>query len=175
MRIAMRPGPAIAIFLVFAAALSVLPGRVVAADTIQWHDYEAGLNMSSANGTPAMLDFSTSWCSWCKKMDADTYSDERVINLSGRFVCIRVDGDARGDLDVLYKVDGYPTTVFLNANGTEKHRVTGYEGPDDFLKDMAFALGEGPGPAATKGACTFALAPILIVIPALVRSRRRAT
>jgi hypothetical protein len=105
-------------------------------------------------------------------MDKNTYSDGRVINRSESLVCIKVDGDARGDLVAKYKVDGYPTTIFFNPDGSEKHRVVGYKGPDDFLKELDFALGQGPKPVESKGVCAFALLPLLL-LPAVVLLRRK--
>lgn len=171
----MRPSlPGVA-FLLLSATVLAAPAPATAAVSITWHDYDTGLNLSLTNHTPSMLDFSTSWCNWCKKMDADTYSDVRVVNRSERFICIKIDGDARGDLVAQYRVTGYPTTVFLNPDGTEKHRVVGYKGPEDFLKDMAFALGEGHKPTGSKGPCAFAVAPGLVLIPAIILLRKKGT
>jgi len=163
--------PAIWMMIALAACLAVPiwgAGRSAATETIEWHGYEEGMNLSSAQNRSALIDFSTSWCSWCKKMDADTYSDARVIEVARRFVCIRVDGDMRGDLVARYGVDGYPTTVFLDQNGTVSHSVVGYKGPDEFLKDMAYALGEGSRPSGTKSTCLFGLIPLLAIPAVLV-------
>lgn len=167
----MRPALALALALPILAMPLALPAPAGAAAAITWHDFETGMNLSLNLGMPAMVDFSTEWCSWCKEMDKNTFSDPRVINRSESLSCIRVDGDARGDLVTRYNVDGYPTTVFLNPDGSEKHRVVGYKGPDEFLKDMAFVLGQGPRPVESKGPCTFVLLPLLLA-PAVVLLRR---
>jgi thiol:disulfide interchange protein len=167
-----------AALLCLAAALPPVAQPAAAAQEITWWGYEQGMNLSQSRNKGALIDFSTSWCSWCKKMDEETYSDPRVIEKSQRLVCIRVDGDARGDLVAQYSVDAYPTTIFLAPNGTEAHRVDGYKGPDDFLEDMDYVLGEGARPAgAEKSPCTFALLallPIPAVMLVLPRRRRRA-
>ena len=168
----MRPAPALGLLLLLSATLVAFPAPAAAAGAIAWHDFEEGTNLSLNQRKPAMVDFSTSWCSWCKEMDKNTYSDARVINRSESLVCIKVDGDARGDLVAKYKVDGYPTTIFFNPDGSETHRVVGYKGPDDFLKDIDFVLGQGPKPVESKGACAFALLPLLL-LPAVVLLRRK--
>jgi thiol:disulfide interchange protein len=169
----MRPAAVLALALLLAAPVLALPRPAAAAGAISWHDFEEGMNLSRNQRKPSMVDFSTSWCSWCKKMDEDTYSDSRVINRSAGLVCVRVDGDARGDLVAKYKIDGYPTVVFLNPDGSEKHRVVGYKGPDDFLQDLDYVLGQGPKPTESSRACAFALLP-LVLVPAVVLAGRKA-
>ena len=77
---------------------------------------------------------------FCKDMDRDTYSNSNVIQKSTEFVCIKVDGDKRPDVRDNYLVDSYPTTVFLNVNQVEIHRMKGYIGPGPFLEDMDYAI-----------------------------------
>jgi thiol:disulfide interchange protein DsbD len=168
----MRAAPIVALALLLSAIPLALPAPATAASAITWHDFDEGMNLSLNQRMPTMVDFSTSWCTWCKKMDAETFSDARVIDRSGSLVCIRVDGDNRTDLTAKYKVDGYPTTLFFNPDGSEKHRVVGYKGPDDFLKDIDFVLGQGPKPAESKGVCSFALLPLLL-LPAAALLRRK--
>jgi len=157
----------VAIALAAFLAVPVAVPSPAAAAPIQWHDYEEGMNLSAAQNKIALIDFATGWCSWCKKMDEDTYNDSRVMEKAQSFVCIRVDGDMRGDLVARYGVDGYPTTIFLAPNGTVTHRVVGYKGPDDFLKDMAYALGQGPKHSAGTGTCILGLVPLL-ALPAVL-------
>jgi thiol:disulfide interchange protein len=157
-----------AVVALLALPALALPGPASASGAIAWHDFEEGTNLSLNERRPSLVDFSTSWCTYCKKMDAETYSDARVINRSEQMVFIRVDGDSRGDLVSKYNVDGYPTAVFLNPDGSEKHRVVGYKGPDDFLKDIDYVLGRAPEPVDKPGGiCTFALLP-LALLPGVV-------
>jgi thiol:disulfide interchange protein DsbD len=164
----MRAPHALALVLLAVLPALALPGPAAGAGSIAWHDFEEGMNLSLNQRKPAMVDFYTDWCTWCKEMDKKTYSDARVINRSEALVGIKVDGDARGDLVSKYKVDGYPTAVFLNPDGSEKHRVVGYKGPDDFLKDIDYVLGRAPEPVDKPGGiCTFALLP-LALLPGVV-------
>lgn len=162
----------VAILLFASMGCQLGPAPASAEGGIQWHGYEDGMDLSLSQNKSVLIDFSTSWCSWCKKMDQDTYNDTRVIEKALRFVCIRVDGDARGDLVARYSVDGYPTTVFLGPGGAQVHKVVGYKGPDDLLKDMSYALGEGAKPAPGPGSCLPWLIP-LFAVPAVFYSARR--
>jgi thiol:disulfide interchange protein DsbD len=134
----------LAALLGLAAYAAYVPAPAEASSSVSWDDFETAMNISLGQGKPAMVDFYTDWCSWCKELDKNTYPDARVINRSEQFVCAKVDGDARPDLTAKYNVKSYPTVIFFNPDGTERHRVVGYKGPDEFLKDMDHALGSAP-------------------------------
>lgn len=65
-----------------------------------------------------MVDFYTSWCGYCKKLDAETYTDATVIKQTGQVVTVKVDAEHEGrDLAHKYGVTGFPTILFLNETG----------------------------------------------------------
>ena len=84
---------------------------------IAWLSYEEGIKAAERGGKPVMMDFWTSVCAWCKLMDRETFASREVIDLSRRFVCIRVDTDNRPDLEIAYRVDSYPMVLFLDPRG----------------------------------------------------------
>lgn len=153
----------IAALLALAALAAYAPAPAYAAASIEWHDFEGAMNISLEQGKPAMVDFYTDWCSWCKELDNKTYPDARMIELSGQFSCAKVNAEARTDLASRYKIESYPTVVFLNPDGTERYRVVGYKGPDDFLKDMNYALGLGPKPVESDSPSPNNLLPLLLL------------
>lgn len=105
--------------------------------SIKWRtDYTKAVEDAKKYAKPVMIDFYTDWCGWCKKLDKDTYTDSRVVQLSRKFVNIKVDGDKSPDIVKQYKIEGYPTIVFLNAKGKESRRIVGYKDADEFLKVM---------------------------------------
>jgi thiol-disulfide isomerase/thioredoxin len=110
--------------------------------SITWMGFDDGMAAARQAKKPVMMDFSTSWCGWCRKLESEVFSKPEVIDLSGEFVCVRVDGDQRKDLVRRYGVEGFPTIVFLNQAGQPAHRVVGYEEAGRFLSDMKTALGK---------------------------------
>jgi len=65
-----------------------------------------------------MVDFYTSWCGYCKKLDAETYTDPTVIKQTAQVVTVKVDAEHEGkDLARKYGVNGFPTIMFLNESG----------------------------------------------------------
>lgn len=109
-------------------------------DGIDWYGYEEGVQIAKNNNKHVLIDFYTDWCIYCKDMDENTYSDQRVIEKAKEFVCVKVDGDARQDLVARYGITGYPTTVFLDHLENEINRVSGYVPPEYFLEDMDSVL-----------------------------------
>ncbi len=108
---------------------------------IAWvYNLDEGLKKAAEQGKPAMVDFYTDWCGWCKKLDEDTYADASVKTKASRFVAVKIDADRDEASRRKYGVEGFPTIVFLNAKGKEIHRVPGFAPPDAFLKEMDKAL-----------------------------------
>lgn len=111
---------------------------------ISWGaDYEKAVEQARGVGKPLMVDVSTSWCSACKRLDADVFSRADVAEASKAFVCVRVDGDKRADLVKKFKVSGYPTVVFLGQDGKELGRVRGAVPYQVMLEEMKRATAQG--------------------------------
>lgn len=84
-----------------------------------------------------MVDFYTSWCGFCKKLDAETYTDANVIRLSGQVVTVKVDAEHDGrNLAQKYGVTGFPTILFLNETGGVEGMIGGFLPPDGFAKSF---------------------------------------
>ena len=67
---------------------------------------------------PILLDLTAVWCHWCHVMDATSYSNEEIAAIINRdFVPIKVYIDKRPDIRERYNMGGFPSTVFLNADG----------------------------------------------------------
>lgn len=130
----------------------IIFSSTVAAETnkpseINWQKYEVGLKLAEESGKQMMIDFSTSWCGYCRKMDRETFSDPKVIDyINTNFVPIKIDGDSRREVNIdgfkttekkltkeVYGVSGYPTFVFLESNGSRIGRQPGYQPPTAFL------------------------------------------
>lgn len=107
-------------------------GVVVAdpGDLINWVKYDDALSLAKKQNKHVIVNFTTSWCGWCKKMKASTYIDSAVVRMiKSNFVAAKVDGDSYGTLNIdggqitergltiQYGVSGYPTTWFLEPDG----------------------------------------------------------
>ena len=81
------------------------------------------------------IDFYTTWCGPCKMMDRDTFPDANVQKwLSEKAVALQIDAERDIALADRFRIDSYPTLLFLNPDGSEFDRISGYVTPDEFLK-----------------------------------------
>jgi len=103
--------------------LNKLSGVAPAKDGITWLRDEAfGLAQAKSQQKPLMMDFSAEWCTACKQMDRETFSDPRVIRMSKQFVCVKIDCTDTSAPEVRrlqkkYKLVGLPTILFMNSAG----------------------------------------------------------
>lgn len=115
---------------------------------ISWHtDEPSGLELAKSGNLPAMIDFSADWCSACKKLDKETFSNPEVIKASESFICIKIDStDANSPvvkrLQKKYGVVGLPTIVFIDSSGKimNELNITEFINPADFLQVMRKAM-----------------------------------
>jgi len=129
------------------AKSGIMSSATPTATTITWYPYEVGLKRAETAKKQTLIDFSTAWCGYCKKMDKETFTDPRVIKfVNDNFVAIRVDGDSKREFSVdgftttetqltkaEYGVRGFPTFWFLESNGSKIGQMPGYLPADDFL------------------------------------------
>jgi thioredoxin-related protein len=119
-------------------------------DQINWMPYDSALVKAKKENKHVLIHFTTTWCGWCKKMIAETYTNPTIKKqVRDEFVTARVDGDSYnvlkltdGDitekgLTLQYGVRSYPTTFFLEPNG---NKIAGAPGYLDTLK-MHYVLG----------------------------------
>ncbi|MFH1460233.1 MAG: DUF255 domain-containing protein [Candidatus Omnitrophota bacterium] len=126
--------------LIFAVLLLIISGcaqyqKPVYAGNIDWiKDFTQGAQAAQEQNKPILIDFYTTWCGWCKELDKNTYSDEKVAEFTQKFICIKIDADQYPDLAKEYQVRGFPTTTFLKSDRSLIKSVPGYMPPDKFLK-----------------------------------------
>jgi len=124
---------------VIAALLAV---GAVHAEEMHWaKTFAKAAALAKSTHRLVMVDFYTDWCGWCKKLDADTYPNPKVVKLSEQFVPVHVNAEKEGvDQAKKYGVTGYPTILFLDGDGNVVSKVVGYLPPAGFADQMTLAL-----------------------------------
>jgi thioredoxin-related protein len=138
-----------------AIALAVLLPASGLAAPATFRSWDEGVAEAKKSGRPIVVDVFTTWCGWCKKMDREVYARADVQRYLGeRFVAIKLDAESSApvshdgrrltakSLASQFRVSGYPTTIFLRADGTHVANVPGYVPADRFLLLLRF-VGEG--------------------------------
>lgn len=113
--------------VMLAMGLAGAAATASADDSFPWeHDFETARAIAQATGRPIMIDFWATWCGPCKMMNAKTFPDPRVIEKSAAVVPLKQDVDREGrQLAERYKITGYPTILFIDADGNVQDKIVG--------------------------------------------------
>ncbi|MGD0289565.1 MAG: cytochrome c biogenesis protein CcdA [Candidatus Binataceae bacterium] len=89
---------------------------------------------------PIVIDFSADWCIPCREMERTTFVDPTVLREAAGFVRLRANLTAENSTNEAimkeFRVEGVPTTVFIDAKGNLRKHQVGYIGPAEFAKDL---------------------------------------
>jgi thiol:disulfide interchange protein DsbD len=122
--------------LIFAVAVyTLIPSET---NSVYWKPFTQDA-LTEISGKGVIIDFYADWCIPCKELDAATFSDPRVIELSKDFETYNADMTKSLSPEVeaireQYNIIGVPTVLILNSKGEEKERITGFVDADEFYK-----------------------------------------
>jgi len=106
---------------------------------IKWYSYDKGMALGKRQGKKIFLYFWAEWCSFCEKMEKETFNKSLVTsNLNKNFIPIKVNSEKERKTAFLYNVRGFPTSWFLTEDGQKISNLPGYVPPDMFLRILEF-------------------------------------
>jgi thioredoxin-related protein len=128
-------------------------------DKIQWMSLKEAIEKSTVKPKKIFIDVYTSWCGWCKRMDATTFEDREVIKyMNEKFYPVKLDAETKDT--IIYKNKsytfvpeyksneiatfllngkmGYPTSVYLDEKLDLIGPVQGYLTKDQLLPVMKY-------------------------------------
>lgn len=110
-------------------------GHAAASSSLAWSDLTpATFARAKTERRYVVLDGAAEWCHFCHVMEAMTYGDREVADLlAARFIAVKVDVDARPDVEERYGAYGWPATVIFSPDGEELGKYRGYIPKDRFL------------------------------------------
>ena len=143
------------LILLFFAALFVFGGVHA---QVNWQSMEQASQVDLKNNKKLFfVDFTTSWCGWCKKMDRETFSDPVVVAILNKYyIPVRFDAEGNESFTwggvkysnqqvpgqksmthpftraILGQKIGYPSFALFNKNGGLTQILQGYQNAYDF-------------------------------------------
>jgi thioredoxin-related protein len=95
---------------------------------------QPALETAKAQGKPIFVYARSQVCGWCKKFEAETFTNQTVIKtLNENFILLSIDVYEQKSESVNLRVRSTPTEIFLNKNGIEINRIPGYTETQPFL------------------------------------------
>ncbi len=135
---------------VFAAALMcicltlVVSAELSAAPGIRWRPFDEGMALGKDEGKKIYINFYTNNCTFCRKMQFETFKDPSVVSfLNEFFVPIRVNSEREKEIAMNFRVMGVPDNWFMMSDGEVIGRRPGYIPPDVFFQLLKQVVGEG--------------------------------
>jgi len=141
----------------FSSAAALLLNGIAYSQSLNFND---ALSKAKSENKRVIVDVYTDWCGWCKKMDEEVYSNGKIKKLIERnFILVKLDAESlmevsyngeqftEQDLALYFEASGYPTTVFLEQDGsviefkynkTIMKNLPGYFKAGDFRKMLKF-------------------------------------
>ncbi len=111
---------------------------------IKWEkDLATAIKKAKSKNLPIMIDIYTDWCIWCKELDKNTYANEKVIETAKKIVSVKLNPETSEEGEEIakkYGVKGYPTILFINADGFVLENVGGYVEGEKFVPYMKNAI-----------------------------------
>ena len=94
---------------------------------IKWYSYTDGLAKAKETGRMVVIDFHADWCTYCKKMDKETFTAPTVVKLMNeKFISISVDTEKDKATAQKYDIKSLPTMWFLESDGERINSLPGF-------------------------------------------------
>ena len=128
---------------------------------IKWMTLKEAQEAQKKEPRKIVVDVYTSWCGWCKRMDATTFTNYEIVKYVGeKFYAVKFDAETQESIhfngkDYKYISQGtrgynewaaemlngqlsYPTTVYFDEKLNEIFPVPGYQDPKTFETVLNF-------------------------------------
>lgn len=98
-----------------------------AGDSINWHEYEEGMELCNNNQEKVFLYFYSDTCRYCKEMENKTFKDSSIIDMiNTNFIPVKVNTDKEQGITRNYRVRGLPSVYFLSEDGEIINKYPGF-------------------------------------------------
>ncbi len=129
-------------FALVLLACCLCPASRAPAQEVEWRpDYASARREAVEKNRPLMIDFRTTHCPWCDKLDSVVFHDPSIVGLlNERFVSLTVDAEREVRLASDLNVQTYPTVVLAGADGRILDVQVGFLDAPRFQEKLQRAL-----------------------------------
>jgi thioredoxin-related protein len=131
------------------------PSGKASKEGIKWLTYEEAVKMNAKKKKKIFIDVYTDWCGWCKRMDATTMKDPRIVEyLNKNFYAVKLNAESTAASSYkgtsvtekelatrIFKASGYPTTLYLDEQENLLLNLAGFREATELDKILHY-LGE---------------------------------
>lgn len=121
-----------------------------AQDKITWMKFEEAVAANAKDPKMLLVDVYTDWCGWCKKMDKETFTDEKVIaHINQNYYAVKLNAEDtkrtfefmgkkynEAEMAAAMRVRSYPNFVVIEPKLQNIAQLPGYRTPDQFLAGL---------------------------------------
>ncbi len=121
---------------------------------IKWYTFEEAAKLNQEQPKMVLVDVYTDWCGWCKKMDKETFTDDKVIEyINENFYAVKLNAEdskkkfkfkgkeyTEETMARTMRVSSYPNFVIIDAAMENITQLPGYRQPEAFLKDLTATI-----------------------------------
>lgn len=120
-------------------------------ETITWYELKEAQQLAKQNNKKVLIYAEAVWCTYCQKMEKEVFPLSKVIDTMAEYyypvrLDIESDKEHQFNGEVLtgsqfarkYRVQGTPTTFFIDANGKILGAQPGFIPPDTFENLLRF-------------------------------------
>lgn len=89
------------VIILFSSAFSFLPSPkpLPATQEIEWLTWQQAQDKMKTAPKKIMIDVYTDWCGWCKRMDATTFQDPKIVQaMNKNFYAVKLDAEQREEI-----------------------------------------------------------------------------
>jgi thioredoxin-related protein len=122
------------------------------ANGIEWYGYQAGWEKAKAENKHMFIDFTATWCGWCRRLEQNTFSKPPIIKaLTEDFIPVKVwekstdtlniDGYIITEQDLRrreFRANSFPQLWFVSPEGARIGPIKGYVTAEQLQKVLDF-------------------------------------
>jgi Thioredoxin-like len=121
------------------------PVRPKASEPIRFLDsLEQARSEATADKRRILVYFTGPGCAWCRVLEARTFTDAEVVDLSRKYVCVELHTDRDGALADQFHIDSIPRSIVLLPDGQKIDERVGYLPATDYASWLTAALVKTP-------------------------------